>query len=208
MSNDPIKPSRWYYAVPGIVMISAITIFATNLVKGVLSMDAGFTRFIVPGKYPVHLDKSGHHTIYYEYESVVNGQIFSTSGDLRAISCSLSDTTSGQNVALQNPLIQSTYNISNKAGRSVFVFDTTHEGNFEFACSYPPDHPGENVVFVIGPDIGPDIFKLIFKSLATMFGGAIVAAGIAVWITRKRNAYRKQLATNAAINSSPQAHSM
>ena len=203
MTTDAIKPSLWSYSIPILVFIVTMIFFVTNLFSGIMSIDKGFHRFVVPGKQTVHLSKSDHYDIYYEYESVLNGQIYSTGTKLKGMSCTLQNPATSEKISLLNPGMNSTYNISNKAGRSIFQFNIQKEGDYDFTCGYMDTNLNDEVVFAIGPDISPVIFKLVFGSIGTMFGGMALTGGTAVWIYVKRKSARAKLALDSLATATP-----
>ena len=130
-------------------------------------MTSGSQRFVVPGTSDVTLSEAGKYVIYYEYNSVVDGRVYMTDGNLSGLSCTLKDKSSGQNIEIVTPSINSNYSFGGHAGVSVLEFTVPKAGTYELNAQYGEGEPGQEVVLAINKE-------LVGKTAFTIIGGIVV----------------------------------
>lgn len=97
--------------------------------------------------------------------------------------------------------MSTTYNLSNRSGRSVLEFPVKVRGQYEVSCDYPQDTSGPQTVVAIGTGVGEKILKILLMSLVSMFGGMGSGALVIALISIMRKASKKKLAAYAAPSS-------
>jgi hypothetical protein len=121
MSNQKIKPSRWYYSlaallpVLGCLITTAIFCQGFPYLPGALeTIDVhNMTQVIVPGSADITFAKKGAYAVYYEYRSLVDGVQYINAKTPPPLICSLA-SGGGQ----QGPILAA-------AGAKVTVLDNS-----------------------------------------------------------------------------------
>jgi hypothetical protein len=196
------KTSRWYYLLAPLIFVIACVLFGLILWSGLGSINRNLVRLIVPGKTVLHLAKAGSYTVFYEYESIVGGQVFSTGESLQEINCSAQMANSNMDVPLSRPSTRTSYKTGEASGFSVLEFQIKTPGNYDFACDYRAGQEGNQVVFAVGPGISTKIWLTVLLGIAVMFGGFTVALGVAIWTYLKRKMVKAQ-ACPQPVQSAP-----
>jgi hypothetical protein len=175
-------PSRWHYAIGVAVLIVGFVIF-TVLLLTQLTGSTPQIQVVVPGVHEIYLAESGKYTVFYEYQSVIDGRIYLTGESLPPILCTLKSKEDSREVVLSRPSGSGTYEIGGRAGVSMLEFEIEEPGTYIFTANYSDDVSEPEVVFAIGQ------FKLlstILISLGILFGTLIVGGFIIVRTFLKR----------------------
>lgn len=186
MSNTPIKPSRWYYAIPLLVWIGGSSLFSLFLFKDLGSLTDGLTQIVVPGQRDINLDKTGNYTVFYEYRSLVGNKVYATDESLSGLECVITSKTTETQVDLAPASTNSTYSVGSRAGVSVLDFSIEQPGTYKFSCAYSQGKQGSEVVLAIGQGFAGKLTRTIFGGQAIFFGSGAIAIFIAVVIFNKR----------------------
>ena len=167
--NSPaqqIRPSRVWYAVAALVLAAGATVFVILLVSfitGITALPQSMTRVIAPGAFDIKLDKPGDYTIFDEYQSIVGGRVFSNSGRLAGLSCTLTDKATGRNIPIAPASSSATYTTGSFAGRSLFEFTAPAAGVYTLTAEYSGVPAAPQSVLAIGQGFMKDILVSIIK---------------------------------------------
>lgn len=185
MTNPKSRPSGAYYALAAIPMAVALGGFLWLLLADLNSMTTDLKRVIMPGTVRVHLDRTGPHTVFYEYESQVEDRTFRTGKELKEMNCSLTLSATGTRIPLHRGPGSTSYTYSGHySGYSVLEFALQEPGEYDISCAYAEPTVKDEVVFAIGPDKTGAIFKLVFEAILILFGGLALSALAIVAIER------------------------
>jgi len=77
MKNPGKSPSRWCYLIGASLMVLALVTCGVLFVI-LIESSVPDTRFVVPGTHEAYLQSRGEYTVYYEYSSVFDGEIYAT----------------------------------------------------------------------------------------------------------------------------------
>jgi hypothetical protein len=193
MSNQDIKPSRWYYGLAIVVFIIGESLFILFLLNSLRGLTDGLTQVVVPVKSEIMLPETGKYTIFYEYQSVLGDRLYFTGESLSGLHCTLTSKVTGYRIALSRPLARSTYSFGGRKGVSVLEFNIDQPGTYEFSASYPKGQEGPEVVLAMGRGFMRKLIGTIFGGLAIFFGSGAIAIAIIVATLLKRQKARKQL---------------
>ena len=196
MSNQNIKPSRWYYGLAIVVFIIAGSLFTLFLFNSLSGLTEALTQVVVPVKTDITFPETGKYTIFYEYQSVVGNRLYFTGESLSGLQCTLTSKVTGYRIALSRPLARSTYSLGGRKGISVLEFNIDQPGIYEFSASYPGGHEGPEVVLAMGQGFLKNLMGTIFGGLAIFFGSGAIALAIIVTTFLQRQKAKKQLESN------------
>ena len=193
MSNQNIKPSRWYYGLAIVVFIIGGSLFTLFLFNSLSGLTGALTQVVVPVKNDITFPETGKYTIFYEYQSVVGNRLYFTGESLSGLQCTLASKVTGYRIALSRPLTRSTYSLGGRKGVSVLEFNIDQPGIYAFSASYPEGQEGPEVVLAMGQGFLKNLMGTIFSGLAIFFGSGAIAAAIIVVTSLKRQKAKKQL---------------
>ena len=186
MKTEVIKPSKIFYVVSGVILVIGIILFVIILISGIFSsVDKINNRVIVPGTKMVELKETGKYSIYFEYRSVIDGKVFETN-NISGLMCSLRNTETDEFIKLNNPLVNSSYSVSSREGKSIFEFDINETGKYELKAWYETGK-GEEAVLAIGKGFGMELARTIILSIGTLFASFGVSIAIFIVTLVKRN---------------------
>jgi hypothetical protein len=135
-------------------------------------------RFVVPGSENVTISKPGTYVLYYEYKSVLDGEIFSTSQETD-VKCTATRFRTGEDVPIEPVRLTAQYEINGRAGKAIAQFTATDSGTYILSCAHP-DNAGPRIVLAVAPPLTGDWLVSMFKWLAIVFGS--FALGLVILI--------------------------
>jgi hypothetical protein len=175
-------PGRIWYLVAIAIFLIGMAAMAAFLITRLMSMDSGLTRFVVPGDETLTLD-AGNFTIFHEPQGVIDGKIYA-GGSLSGLTVTVTGPGGGD-VPL-SAAGSGRYSFGGHTGFAVFDFTAASAGAYVIAGRYADNAPGPQTVLAVGAGFLSGLLTTIFGSLAIAFGGAIIAAIIAVRVLIKR----------------------
>ena len=160
-----VIPSRWRYLLGALFAAGGIFGFVVLLISNI-SPDL---RIVMPGTHLVEMDK-GSYTLFYEYRSEINGQVFSSDVTVPGIRVAvISPDDAG--VELTQPETNKNYEFDGRAGYSVLKFEIEEDAIYTVAGGFPEDTIGSDIVMAIGKtNSGSLLFAII-----SLVGGLLVA---------------------------------
>lgn len=163
-------PSKWRYLLSALFAIGGVFGFVVLLISNI-SPDL---RIVMPGTHLVEMGK-GSYTLFYEYRSELNGQVFSsdvTVPGIRVVVISPDDT----GVELTQPDVNENYDFDGRSGYSVLEFQIEEDGIYTVAGGFPEGTIGTDIVMAIGKT---DAGSLLFAILS-LVGGVLVASVLTI----------------------------
>lgn len=165
--KSPI-PSHWHYVIGAVVVVAGVIAFVVFLVTQISTIIPKI-QVVVPGTHEVQLPKPGKYTIFYEYQSVVDGKVYSTGQQLSGMRVMLRHKNDSRQIELSQPSMSGNYQAGGRAGMSVLEFELENPGTYILTADYSSGVTGSNVVLAIGQ----------FKLLGTILGGLGIFFGSA-----------------------------
>ena len=141
------------------------------------------------------LDEPGKYTVYYEYQSVLEGKTYSGESRDPGLEYALTNKATGAQIPVRPPSSTETYTYSQRAAFALRVFTVTEPGEYEFSARYPTGVAGQEVVLVIGKGVLAGIFLAIGKAAIVFLGSVLVGVVTIVVVARKRGKARRAAAT-------------
>ena len=109
--------------------------------------------FVAPGSLAFETSRPGDYRIYHEYESFMDGRIFSTEGRIDALSFVV-NAPDGTSVTVRSPSTQATYRNTTgaypRSGYAVATFHVAAPGAYTVTAEYA-DAEGPEAVIRVGP---------------------------------------------------------
>ena len=177
-------PSRWFYGLAVVIALAGSAVFIVFLFGSLGGLTKGLQQVVVPGNYEMMFEKTGTYLVYYEYESVADGRVFSTGEILSDIQCAVTHKKSGRTVRMGPASTSSTYTMGSRAGKAILQFGIDEPGLYEFSAWY--DTGGQDIVLAVGQDFTMGLFVSIFGGIAVLFGSCIIACIIFIVTLVKR----------------------
>jgi hypothetical protein len=196
-----IRPSWWHclWIVP--LASVGFGLFTYFLWTGIKQATSSLTQIVVPGEKDVAFATPGRYTIFLEKESVVDGCIYSASGGISGLKCTVESKSDSEKLPLRNPSTNVTYTLPGRSGRSVLQFNATKSATYTVGCSYPDGASDPQTVVAVGTGVDSNIFSTVFRSLTTFFstiGGCIaIFLGVLARRDRCKRSFRDQTRATA-----------
>ena len=180
------KPSRWLYLLAVLLFIGGWTLAGISVYKGISGGIAkGLVQVVVPGEEALELDEAGTYTIFHEYESVYNDQVFSNDNDsISGLKISLRAEGSNEDIPLR-AATGSSYSLGSRSARSLYKFDIETPGNYILSGKYP-ENDGPKVVLAVSHGFLTKIFGMVFGAIGYVLGGMLLGVGLAIYTFLKR----------------------
>ncbi len=187
MDRARVKPSRWFYALAPLILVGGAVLFTLMLIRGINEISSALIQVEAPGEVELVLDKAGTYTIFYEYQSMVDGRVYSTGRDLPPLELRIRSTANEANVPVVASTTNSTYSVGDRSGRSVGQFTIGEPGAYRLSASYPVEQEGPPIVLAIGQGFVGDILTLVLGSIGVCLGSFLLSAVclIVVFVVRR-----------------------
>ena len=180
-------PSRWYYGLAVLVMFAGMALFVVTIWKGLSAATSKLQQVAAPGQTEITLGERGEYTVFYEFKSVMDKRVYSSSESVPGLEFKLVSKSTGAEVELKPTSVNSTYAIGGRSGKSIFDFQIDQPGVYVLTTAYPRGREGDDVVLAVGNGFTGGIFKTVVGGIAVMFGSIILSILIAVMTAVKRN---------------------
>jgi hypothetical protein len=154
------------------------------------------TQVVVPGSEQITFDESGAYAVYYEYRSIVDGEVYVNSEKPPALACSLTSRSTGDVVGLVPDYVPTnTYSTKGRERVGVLIRSVTIDepGTYTFSCRYPDGRAQPEIVLAVGPNFVWEFFGIAARTvvtaaagLAALFGSGVLAMIVVVVIALKR----------------------
>jgi hypothetical protein len=179
-------PGRGWYVLAGVLVIAAIAASAVFVVYRVSGLGSRLLQVVVPGQAELSLDEPGSYTIFHEYNSVVDGRVYS-SASLSGLRVRVT-SPEGRAVKLTSPTTTSRYSFSGREGIAVFTFDVAKPGLYRVAASYENGRAEPRTVLTVGGGFVGGVIVTVLVTLLIAFAGigAAIAVAVVVYLARRR----------------------
>lgn len=192
MQQQKIRPGKVWYVVAGLILVIGIALFIFFVVGAIKSAtDSIITRVTAPGTESIEIDKAGKYTIYFEYDSVLDGKVYHTN-DISDMYFTLTNKSTGEHIDLDNSAVNASYSLNGRSGKSIFEFEVDEPGEYILKTEYDTEN-GENAVLAVGHPFVTQMVLQIFLAIGSMFVATIVPIGIFVITLIRRGKSKKQV---------------
>ena len=183
-------PSRIWYFVAVLVLGAGVGLFAWLLIGGLTDIGGSLQRVVVPGEHVLRLDEPGTYTVFNEYNSVVDGKVYSSPRGLTGLRCTLTRKSDGTEIPLTQPGATSRYSMNGRSGVSLLNFEVDTPGEYVLTTTLDggPDAQG---VLAVGQGFVGKLLGVIFTCIAVLLAGVGLSVTILVVTLAKRSRARK-----------------
>jgi hypothetical protein len=205
MSKRKMNPGGWTYGLAALIPLLGCLMAMTLVYQWFPGLPGTFeakldldnlTQVVVPGSEDITFAESGAHAVYYEYRSVVDGVVYTSSEAPPALACTLTSRATGAGVGLVPDYVPTnTYSTKDRERVGVLIRSITIDepGTYRFSCRYANGSSRPEIVLAVGPNLDWEFLSIVVRSivtgaagLAVLFGSGIIAAVVALTITLKR----------------------
>jgi hypothetical protein len=137
-------------------------------------------RIGMPGSYQVEMT-GGSYTLFYKYQSEINGQVYSSNIDVPGIQIAVI-SSEDVGVELSQPTANKSYEIGGRSGYSVLNNQIDSSGIYTAAGGYPDRSVSTDIVMAMGKNNSGSLFLAILSLL----GGLGIGAALFVHTLMKR----------------------
>ncbi|MEW6717215.1 MAG: hypothetical protein AB1345_06920 [Chloroflexota bacterium] len=183
MTDKKIKPSRGYYVLAFLILVAGCfiavlipVISARGSLQEITQTNAELRRVIMPGVEEIELANPGKYTVYHEYQTVLEGRVYTSPETIPGLECSLVSKASGAQITLSAPTVSSTYTVGGRKATSILEFNIDQPGRYIFSCSLAGMQV-RPVVLAIGQGMLGSILGLVGKNFLTISGSLVVCVG-------------------------------
>lgn len=187
MKTKVSKPSRKLYFVSLGLLLLGMVLFFIVLMQGIYStINVLDTRIIVPGTSIIELRETGKYSVFWEYESVIDGKVFQTDS-INGLKCTLMKVNTGELITLENPSVNSSYSVEGREGKNIYEFNISEAGKYELKAWYE-NGKSEETVLAIGKGFGMTIVRTVLISTIILFVTLGTSISIFIITFRRRKA--------------------
>lgn len=184
-------PGRIWYAFALVVLIAGSIAAGVYVYMRMSGVARELAQIIVPGEADLTFSQPGTYTIYFEPESVVNGQVYRTAGDIAGLVIRL-HSADGDPINLVTPSFSSNYSIAGRSGEAVLTGTIDEPGQYHLTAAYVDARNEPQAVLAIGLGVPTKIITAIVVTLGIAICSFLVAVLIViVTFVRRRRAMRR-----------------
>ncbi len=199
MDKRAIRPSGWFYMIGITMILAGFCVFGYSIFHGIFHMADSLTRAAVPGDKDLTLQGNLKYTIFAEEQASAATGIYSVRRVGAGLTCRIREEASGKEIETRAPIGATTYNVGNRVGRAMLVFDTKNPGVYRLSCGYADGSQRSGVTVAVGSGADEEIVKAVLTGLGGMFGGGILGAIVLVTVYLMREKAKRRLALGAAM---------
>ena len=179
-------PGRNWYWVAGAFGVTGVVVFVVFLFNGISGIGDGLDQMLAPGKAKFVFAEPGSYTVFHEYESVFEERYYSSPGIVSGLEVRIAPSAGGGAVDVHAAGTNASYELSGRAGSSIFEFEIVEPGTYRVTAAYADGRGSPEIVLAIGHGFMGNLLTTIFGGIAIMFAGLGGAGVIAVVTYLKR----------------------
>jgi hypothetical protein len=174
MQAEQNQPDRKGYVIAVIVFLLGVAgavALAAVFILGIIGIGDDLQRMVVPGTEEFEFSEPGRYTVFYEYESRVNGVDYSTDRrDPPHIDIEVERIADGADIPVSRAFGETSYNVSDYSGFSIRQFEIDEPGTYRITVSYADGSEDPEIVLAYGEGVG----RGILTSIGAFFASGIV----------------------------------
>ncbi len=197
VANQNRKPSRIFYVIGFAIIAVGIPLFSILVFEGInkiisdrnltVSGDTDLVQLVVPERVDIRLEKTGKHTIYHEYRSVIDNRVYASSPqEISGLEISLISETTRTPIPIEESSVSSTYTVGSRSGISLFDFNIDEPGTYELSAFYPDGQLEPKVVLAVGHGFVGNIIWTVLQGLGILFGTFAAGSTMVIMTFLKR----------------------
>ncbi len=187
MEHQKTGPGRYWYAVAVLIFLFGIGSGIWMIVQAVTGIPDNLVRVMVPGSTKLDLKETGTYTIYHEYRTYLDGQLYETQGSISGLACTVLGESGSENVSVIPSNMNETYSIGTREGEAIYKFSIQDPGSYYFSAAYSDGRSQPRAMLAIGQNIVGNILLAVFAPLTIIGTCSVLAAIIAIVVLVKRS---------------------
>ena len=197
MEQQKLRPGRFWYGIAAVIFLFGAVSGVWMVFRAVAGIPDQLVRIMIPGSARIELDKSGTFTIYHEYRSYIDGQLYETEGSLNGLTCTVC-SESGDVIPVFPNTMSENYSLGSREGEAIFKFTIQNPGSYQITAGYSDGRSHPRAMLAIGRNIVGNMMLAIFAPL-TIIGTCTLLAGIIfIVVLIKRSQAKSQTDHEAA----------
>jgi hypothetical protein len=195
-------PGRIWYVIALVVFVAGVAAAGVFVYLRLNNLAKELVQVIVPGEADLTFSQPGTYTIYFEPESVVNGQVYRTAGDIAGLVVRLT-SSDGDPISLTAPSFSSNYSIAGRSGEAVLTGTIEEPGQYHLTAAYADARNEPQAVLAIGLGVPTKLITAIFITLGIGICSFLVAVLVAIvtFVKRRRAIRRASAAQPSSVPS-------
>ncbi|WP_223592666.1 hypothetical protein [Neobacillus bataviensis] len=182
------QPSKKRYAVAGLLLLLGLVLCLVSLFS-LLSGKKDDKQLTIPGNKSLVFEEKGTYTIFFEYQTVIDGKKVESDKDPSGVDVSIKEKSADQSVKLES-YNGSSYSLNGHKGISVYRFQIDHPGTYEISAGYTGTEKPE-MVLTVKKEFMKYILFIVLGFLAGSFLG-VIAIILFIWTYYKRLKFNQQ----------------
>jgi len=180
-------PTRWWYALAVLPVICGFVVMGVVLFTQLSKLDDGLEQIVVPGARELRLEP-GHHTVFLEYRSVVNGRAYRVD-QVSGLSVRVA-SADGASVPVTAPMSSAYYSLGGRQGEAINVFDVERAGIYRISADYDGAE-GPQTVIAVGQGFMGTLLATILAGLGSVLLGFVLSAAVVIGVYLARRPVRR-----------------
>lgn len=215
MDKQRMRPSGWYYVLAALIPVLGCLIATTITYRWFPDLPGTFgarmnldnlTQVVVPGSKDIAFAESGAYAVYYEYHSVVDGTVYTSSNMPPALACTLASKTTGADMAVVPDYVRTnTYSTKDRERVGVMAWSISIDepGTYTLSCRYADGRPQPEIVLAVGPNFMWEFLGIAARTVLTVVAGLVVllGSGAAATLVALTIAFKRRQPQQVAVGS-------
>ena len=190
---------------------------ALFIVLGILIIGVGVTSFIfmiyntvtklgdvepliVPGEHRLELDEVGTYDIFLEYNSVIDGEVYSNPQGVPGLTFLVRVAETGTEVPVARPNANLTYNLGSRSGSAILNFTIDEPGTYLLSATYSTE-AGPPAVITVIHEFGQGLLTSILGGIAILMVCLGLGLAMIIIVAVKRHKAKRSAAQTLRMQS-------
>lgn len=186
-------PTKWLYAIPVVVLVIGVILFAFTLYRGTQKPAGEATRVVLPGSKEINLHRAGTYTIFYDYMTIPGDTSNTASADMPDLRLSVTSKASGQQLALTRTTSNMSYPLTSRHRLSVMKFEVARPGEFTLQAAYPDGRSDPPFVLTVATGVVGSTLGHVLVGFGLLVAGLAIAGGLTAIIFFMRYSARRRI---------------
>lgn len=200
MKHQSGGPGRFWYVIAALIFLLGVGSGLWIIVRTVCGIPNQLLYVMVPGSTAVELPQSGTYTIYHEYRSYLDGQLYETRGSLNGLVCSVSSADGSETIPIVPSSINETYSLGSRAGEAIFKFTIVNPGLYQISAAFSDGRSHPQAILAIGQNILGNLLLAVLAPITILGTCTFLSAIIIIVVLVKRSQANKRSSKDDAYD--------
>lgn len=190
--TQDIRPSLWWAALAIPFSLGGLVLAVFFMVTAIQRVGSSMAYADVPGEMDVDLKRDLSYTVFLEQTLSENSAATPMSSLRSSVRCELHTLPEGDVIPMSVPSGSTTYNYGDRSGFSFLNFTVPRDGTYLLACRVYV-RPVPHLRIAVGSGAAEAITAAVERSLASFFGGGLVALLVFVRVLMLRDQSKRAI---------------